>query len=219
MVKRLNECHATALTSGYSGGSGDPSNPVHEFLVDLVKALSESSKWVRRQTFAALSGQLLATHALYPNQFAQDILPHLIGLSEDKVPNVRLVVARSIVSHVLQNGKNSFHPKKHDFFQLNITSLIFPHFHQITDCFSDPLDPHSISVMETLMKLQDDVDQDVRYHSRKPGEEDHDQTLELEEEDNSLLEKVVAAGRIVAEERAVEAVENNHHNMLLLAEK
>lgn len=103
-MKRLNECHEAGLNSGYSGGSGESINPVHEFLVDLVKALSESPKWVRRQTFAALSGQLLATNALYPNQFAHDILPHLIGLSEDKVPNVRLVVARSIVSCVLPFG-------------------------------------------------------------------------------------------------------------------
>lgn len=97
MVKRLNDCHAA------QSGAGDP-NVVHEFLVDLVKSLSESSKWVRRQTFAALAGQLIVTNALYPNQFAQDILPHLMSLSEDKVPNVRLVVARSIVSCVLQQG-------------------------------------------------------------------------------------------------------------------
>ncbi|ODM96970.1 Serine/threonine-protein phosphatase 4 regulatory subunit 1 [Orchesella cincta] len=103
----------------------------------LHASLSESSKWVRRQTFAALSGQLIATNALYPSQFAQDILPHLIGLSEDKVPNVRLVVARSIVSCVLQQ-----------------------------DSFNDPLNPFGIRVMETLTKLQEDVDQDVRFHSQ-----------------------------------------------------
>lgn len=94
----MNDCHAAM------NGGGDP-NVVHDFLVELVKSLSESSKWVRRQTFAALSGQLIVTNALYPSQFAQDILPHLVGLSTDKVPNVRLVVARSIVTCVLQQGR------------------------------------------------------------------------------------------------------------------
>lgn len=113
VVKHLNERHAARIKC-YGGGSGDPDNPVHEFLVDLVKALSESSKWVRRQTFAALSGQLLTTNALYPNQFAQDILPHLLGLSDDKVPNVRLVVARSIVSCVLEQGMCIYRINMHE---------------------------------------------------------------------------------------------------------
>lgn len=63
----------------------------------------------------------------------------------------------------------------------------------LADCFNDPSDPNSSRVMETLSRLQEDVDQDVRYHSQP---------------DKALLEEEQVG--------VVEVVENNE---LLLAEK
>jgi serine/threonine-protein phosphatase 4 regulatory subunit 1 len=80
-------------------GCGKP-NLVHDFLRELVETLCQSEKWVRRQTFAALSGQLIGVGALKPVQFAEDVLPHLVNLSYDPVPNVRLIVAQTMVSCV-----------------------------------------------------------------------------------------------------------------------
>lgn len=76
-----------------------------ELLSQLVKSLANSDVWVRRQAFASLAGQLMETGAISPDQFAEDILPALVNLSKDKVPNVRLKVAQSIVLSVLNEGK------------------------------------------------------------------------------------------------------------------
>jgi hypothetical protein len=92
------------LNYSYPDGSDDP-HIVHDFLQHLIKTLGHSDVWVRRQAFAALAGQLIEIGAMSPPQFAQDILPILITLSKDKVPNVRLKVAQSIVLNILNQGK------------------------------------------------------------------------------------------------------------------
>ena len=94
-MAKLNECRVL--------GGGDCSF-VRDYLLKLVEILCHSSKWAHRQSFAALSGYL--TGSIAPDHFAQDILPHLISLSSDKVPNVRLVVAQTLTSSVMNLGKN-----------------------------------------------------------------------------------------------------------------
>jgi len=65
---------------------------------DLAENLAHSSHWARRQTFAVLCGELLST---IPYQhFTQDLLPHLLDLTWDIVPNVRLKVAH-VFGHIL----------------------------------------------------------------------------------------------------------------------
>merc|ERR1719317_288359 len=65
---------------------------------DLAENLAHSSHWARRQTFAVLCGELLTT---IPYQhFTQDLLPHLLDLTWDIVPNVRLKVAH-VFGHIL----------------------------------------------------------------------------------------------------------------------
>jgi len=65
---------------------------------DLAENLAHSSHWARRQTFAVLCGELLTT---VPYQdFSQDLLPHLLDLTWDIVPNVRLKVAH-VFGHIL----------------------------------------------------------------------------------------------------------------------
>ncbi|KAL1457033.1 hypothetical protein WDU94_001710 [Cyamophila willieti] len=71
--------------------------------------------------------------------FAMDILPHLIHLARDPVPNVRLCVARTLA--------------------LNVAPLPF---------FQPPC-PHSEVILETLHTLMNDPDADVRYYAtQKP---------------------------------------------------
>jgi len=90
------------LSASSEVGRGDP-NFVRDFLLQVVDVLCHSTKWVQRQSFAALAGYL--TTRLPPTQFAQDILPHLISLSTDKVPNVRIVVAQTLTNSVMNLGK------------------------------------------------------------------------------------------------------------------
>ena len=77
----------------------DPgSNPglVRVLLADLISELVKSDSWIHRQTYATLALTLFLESSLDHTQFAQDVLPNLMELAEDKVPNVRLVVARTL---------------------------------------------------------------------------------------------------------------------------
>lgn len=74
-------------------------------LVRLAERFAHSKLWKLRQTFALLSSELLQTKSVSNELFVFDIMPHLLDLSWDPVPNVRLVVARIIARHIITNGK------------------------------------------------------------------------------------------------------------------
>lgn len=65
-------------------------------LADLIGQLVKSESWIHRQTYASLALTLYQESSLDDAQFASDVLPNLMDLAEDKVPNVRLAVARSL---------------------------------------------------------------------------------------------------------------------------
>merc|ERR1711997_871723 len=69
---------------------------VRVLLADLVGELVRSESWIHRQTYASLALTLYEDSALDHAQFSQNVLPNLLDLAEDKVPNVRLVVARAL---------------------------------------------------------------------------------------------------------------------------
>ena len=73
-------------------------------VASLVSCLATSSHWTRRQTYAQLVGQLLT--ALPWQEVSSHLLPHLLNLTEDRVPNVRLQVA-NVIGHVLSEGNHS----------------------------------------------------------------------------------------------------------------
>ena len=70
-------------------------------LASLTSCLASSNHWTRRQTYALLTGQLLAT--LPWEEAATSLLPHLLTLAQDRVPNVRLQVAH-VLGHVMSEG-------------------------------------------------------------------------------------------------------------------
>ncbi|XP_076679485.1 serine/threonine-protein phosphatase 4 regulatory subunit 1 isoform X3 [Andrena cerasifolii] len=63
-----------------------------------------AKKWIRRQTFAFVCAQLIASNAISGDRFCQEMLPNLLKLSTDKVPNVRLAVARTLSRNVVPMG-------------------------------------------------------------------------------------------------------------------
>lgn len=69
---------------------------------NLLKCLQESlasdTLWVHRQTYAFLVGKISVENAVTKSDFNAAVLPHLLHLAEDKVPNVRLSVARTMNS-------------------------------------------------------------------------------------------------------------------------
>ena len=70
---------------------------------NLVEVLGKSLHWARRQTYVVLCGELTKSREeedkiVYSAQnFSTELLPHLLDLTWDKVPNVRLAVARVVV--------------------------------------------------------------------------------------------------------------------------
>jgi len=59
---------------------------------ELQDKLAHSSHWSKRQTFGVLCGQLVKS--IPYSDFSQDLLPHLLDLAFDLVPNVRMSVAK-----------------------------------------------------------------------------------------------------------------------------
>jgi len=112
--------------------SSDPTL-TSRLLVKLAEKFAHSKRWKLRQSFALLCSELLTSRALLPEQFACEVMPHLLDLSWDPVPNVRLVVARTISQHIATN-----------------------------EYFSDVSSQHYDSLQTVLRRLQSDKDRDVR---------------------------------------------------------
>nr|CAH7715020.1 unnamed protein product [Callosobruchus chinensis] len=102
-------------------------------LIKLTEMFAHSKQWKKRQTFCLICIELLKAKALTQDQFASEIMPHLLDLSWDPVANVRLVVARCLSKHIM-----------------------------IDEYFKDP-DNENCDGLETVLKrLQSDKDRDVR---------------------------------------------------------
>ena len=71
---------------------------------ELRFSLVYAKKWIRRQTFAFVCAKLISSNAISGDRFSQEMLPNLLKLSTDKVPNVRLVVARTLSKNVIPMG-------------------------------------------------------------------------------------------------------------------
>ncbi|XP_046588262.1 serine/threonine-protein phosphatase 4 regulatory subunit 1 isoform X1 [Neodiprion lecontei] len=71
---------------------------------ELGHMLPRSVKWTRRQTYGILCSQLITNGAITADRFSKEMLPHLIDLSWDTVPNVRLAVARTLARNVATRG-------------------------------------------------------------------------------------------------------------------
>jgi len=72
--------------------SSDDPDLAKSLVADLAEKLAHSSHWIRRQTFCTVCGELVAVMPV--TQFSQELLPHLLDLTWDNVPNVRYQVAQ-----------------------------------------------------------------------------------------------------------------------------
>lgn len=87
------EVHTTIVR--FLQNSDNPSL-LRVLLAELVGDLATAERWIHRQTYATLSHRMFIKGVIGHSQFGQDVLPHLLELAWDKVPNVRLVVARAL---------------------------------------------------------------------------------------------------------------------------
>merc|ERR1712001_553256 len=117
---------------------------VRVLLADLIGELVKSDSWIHRQTYASLSLTLFLQSSLDHTQFAQDVLPNLMELANDKVPNVRLAVARALK-------------------QLRSATY-----------FTKEANPHHASMERVIHTLTEDKDADVRAFFAEPQAYDSD---------------------------------------------
>lgn len=78
-----------------------------------------SKKWIYRQTYALLCAHLLQNSVIADSIFTKEMLPNLIGLSFDRVPNVRLAVARTLMNNVITMGRK-YQISHHDITMMSV---------------------------------------------------------------------------------------------------
>ncbi|EDO37086.1 predicted protein, partial [Nematostella vectensis] len=107
---------------------------VRKFVSDIIIKFAHSQQWTRRQAYAQLCQNMLEENAESGPHFCEEFLPNLLSLLSDKVPNVRLAVARTLTHSVLN-----------------------------CDYLQNPECKERDIVTGALRKLQSDSDRDVRY--------------------------------------------------------
>ncbi|XP_039195150.1 serine/threonine-protein phosphatase 4 regulatory subunit 1 isoform X2 [Crotalus tigris] len=120
MVKKL--CHA----------------PTPTFVIDLMNELIERfcrcPKWSGRQAFVFICQTIIEDDCLPMDHFAEYLLPHLLHLASDRVPNVRVLLAKTLRQTLLEK----------EYFLMCVNS-------------------HQEAVEQTIVALQMDNDNDVKY--------------------------------------------------------
>ncbi|XP_063307639.1 serine/threonine-protein phosphatase 4 regulatory subunit 1 isoform X2 [Pelobates fuscus] len=112
--------------------------PTQTLVLDLMNKLVEqfcrSSKWSGRQTFVFICQALIEDDCLPMDQFALHLMPHLLHLASDRVPNVRVLLAKTLKQTLLEK-----------------------------EYFLTSANSHQEAVEQTIMALQMDYDNDVKY--------------------------------------------------------
>ncbi|XP_054840611.1 serine/threonine-protein phosphatase 4 regulatory subunit 1 isoform X2 [Eublepharis macularius] len=112
--------------------------PTPTFVVDLMNELVESfcrcPKWSGRQAFVFICQTVIEDDCLPMDQFAEHLLPHLLHLASDRVPNVRVLLAKTLRQTLLEK----------EYFLICVNS-------------------YQEAVEQTIMALQMDNDSDVKY--------------------------------------------------------
>ncbi|XP_026944343.1 serine/threonine-protein phosphatase 4 regulatory subunit 1 isoform X3 [Orcinus orca] len=108
------------------------------FGVDLIRELVENfgrcPRWSGRQAFVFVCQTVIEDECLPMDQFAVHLMPHLLTLANDRVPNVRVLLAKTLRQTLLEKE----------------------YFLTSASC-------HQEAVEQTIMALQMDRDSDVKY--------------------------------------------------------
>uniref|UniRef100_A0A2D4P641 Uncharacterized protein n=4 Tax=Micrurus surinamensis TaxID=129470 RepID=A0A2D4P641_MICSU len=112
--------------------------PTPTFVIDLMNELIERfyrcPKWSGRQAFVFICQTIIEDDCLPMDHFAEYLLPHLLHLASDRVPNVRVLLAKTLRQTLLEK----------EYFLMCVNS-------------------HQEAVEQTIVALQMDNDNDVKY--------------------------------------------------------
>ncbi|XP_067410277.1 serine/threonine-protein phosphatase 4 regulatory subunit 1-like [Emydura macquarii macquarii] len=104
------------------------------FINELVAKFRHCPKWIGRQAFAFICQAIVEEECMPVDHFVEHLLPSLLSLASDPVPNVRVLLAKALRQTLLEKA----------------------YFKSIGN-------PHLEAVEETILALQSDRDQDVSF--------------------------------------------------------
>ncbi|XP_071067898.1 serine/threonine-protein phosphatase 4 regulatory subunit 1-like isoform X3 [Dasypus novemcinctus] len=104
------------------------------FINELIIRFRHCAKWVGRQAFAFICQAVVSEECIPVDQFVEHLLPSLLSLASDPVPNVRVLLAKALRQTLLEKAY-----------------------------FRNAGNPHLEVVEETVLALQSDRDQDVAF--------------------------------------------------------
>ncbi|XP_054836844.1 serine/threonine-protein phosphatase 4 regulatory subunit 1-like isoform X2 [Eublepharis macularius] len=104
------------------------------FINELIVTFRHCSKWIGRQAFAFICQAVVEEECMPVNHFVEHLLPSLLSLASDPVPNVRVLLAKALRQTLLEKA----------------------YFRSVGN-------PHLEAVEETVLVLQADRDQDVAF--------------------------------------------------------
>ncbi|XP_051044688.1 serine/threonine-protein phosphatase 4 regulatory subunit 1-like [Phodopus roborovskii] len=104
------------------------------FIQELTSRFRHCPKWVGRQAFACICQAVVTEDSVPVDQFVEHLLPSLLSLAADPVPNVRVLLAKALRQTLLEKAY-----------------------------FRNAWNHHLEVVEETLLALQSDPDQDVSF--------------------------------------------------------
>ena len=62
--------------------------------------------WFYRCSYAQLCYYILEDGSLTSEQFANELLPSLLSLGSDRIPNVRIALAKVLAQHIMHSGQS-----------------------------------------------------------------------------------------------------------------
>ncbi|XP_030068542.1 serine/threonine-protein phosphatase 4 regulatory subunit 1 isoform X4 [Microcaecilia unicolor] len=123
------------------------------FINELIVRFRHSSKWVGRQAFAFICQLVIEEECMPVEQFVMHLLPSLLSLAADPVPNVRVLLAKALRRTLLERAY-----------------------------FVSVGNPHVEVVEETVLALQSDRDQDVRFFASAQPKNSNTNSTVLQQE-------------------------------------
>uniref|UniRef100_A0A7N5KET6 Serine/threonine-protein phosphatase 4 regulatory subunit 1 n=1 Tax=Ailuropoda melanoleuca TaxID=9646 RepID=A0A7N5KET6_AILME len=107
------------------------------FISELIVRFRHCAKWVGRQAFAFICQAVVSDECIPVDQFVEHLLPSLLSLASDPVPNVRVLLAKALRQTLLEKAY-----------------------------LRNAGNPHLQVVEETVLALQSDRDPDVSFFAR-----------------------------------------------------
>ncbi|XP_010627079.1 serine/threonine-protein phosphatase 4 regulatory subunit 1-like isoform X2 [Fukomys damarensis] len=104
------------------------------FINELIIRFRHCPKWVGRQAFAFICQAVVSEQCVPVDQFVKHLLPSLLSLKSDPVPNVRVLLAKALQQTLMAKAY-----------------------------FRNAGNPHLKVIEETVLALQSDRDQDVSF--------------------------------------------------------